>query len=454
MPERQAPRRRTPSCGWVRRALLNVLLPLLFTGALGAAPAGEQYATTSLYSSAVLVNARGERVLSSSDAQVIDGTRTLARPGTSFIARDQRAWLRKGDVPGQGGPYEDMVEKALLDLHVLSSGGAPPVAGWSTHWRYVWPRDAAFVAAAFATTGHVDDGVDILRFLQQVQEVDGRFHARYLPDGSGVPDDRGHQLDGTGWALWATERVLSAVPTEDRPSVLRELSALLERSSTALMRMTGEGEHLPPASPDYWEVPEETVTLGTAAPVLAGLQAAAKLHRMAGNQARANKATDAAKRMTAVLAAEFAPGGYPRHHGGNTVDAAICFVLPPFVGAALPGAESAWRDAPARMLRPAGGLGPGESWRSDGVSWTPQTALFALAAAHNGGRAAAKGWLDWLDRHRTGHGSLPEKVLYDGSPAGVAPLAWTAATVILAVAELETLPASTAGESGQSLRHQ
>lgn len=88
------------------------------------------------------------------------------------------------------------------------------------------------------------------------------------------------------------------------------------------------------------------------------------------------------------------------------------------------------------------------------MSWTPQTALFALAAAHNGGRAAAKGWLDWLDRHRTGHGSLPEKVLYDGSPAGVAPLAWTAATVILAVAELETLPASTAGESGQSLRHQ
>lgn len=437
--ERRTLRGSSAASGWARTALLCMLLPVVLAGATGGTRADEQFATTPLYSSAVLVDAGGGRVLSSRDARVIDGTRTLAEPGTSRIAHEQRAWLSEGTVPGQGGPNEDMVEKALLDLHVLSVAGSPPVAGWSSHWRYVWPRDSAFAAAALATTGHVDDAIDILRFLQNVQDADGRFHARYLPDGSGVPDSRGYQLDGTGWALWAAERVLAEVPENDRVGVLYELAPLLRRSTAALMLMTGDGSHLPPASPDYWEVSEATVTLGTAGPVLAGLEAAATLHEMAENRTLAQRTTAAADRMATVLESEFKPWGYPRHHRGGAVDAAVCFVVPPFVSTALSGAESAWRAAPAQMLRPAGGLAPGESWRSDGVSWTPETALFALTAAHNGDRSAAQGWLDWLDRHRTDHGSLPEKVLHDGSPAAVAPLAWTAATVVLSVAQLDEL---------------
>jgi glucoamylase len=47
----------------------------------------------------------------------------------------------------------------------------------------------------------------------------------------------------------------------------------------------------------------------------------------------------------------------------------------------------------------------------------------------------AAGWLSWLDRHRTEAGSLPEKVLYNGSPAAVAPLAWTSALVLIALTQ-------------------
>lgn len=429
---------------------LAVLLPIGLAGAASDAEEDWHLASTPLYSSAVLVGDGGARILSSADARAVDGTRTLAIAGSAQFATEQRAWLSDGIVPGQGGPYEDMAEKALLDLRVLSVAGSPPVAGWSTHWRYVWPRDSAFAAAALATTGHVEDAIGILGFLQGVQEADGRFHARYLPDGSGVPDDRGYQLDGTGWALWAVEHVLSAVPKDEQADVLGDLTPLLRRSTAALLEMTGDGRHLPPASPDYWEVREATVTLGTAGPVLAGLEAAASLHEMAGNRSQAWDTTAAADRMTTVLESEFEPWGYPRHHRGDAVDAAVCFVLPPFVSTPLSGAESAWSAAPARMLRPAGGLAPGESWNADGVSWTPQTALFALTAAHNGDRAAAHRWLDWLDRHRTDHGSLPEKVLHDGSPAAVAPLAWTAAVVVLSVAQLEKLDsAATSAGAGQ-----
>src|SRR5690606_41689131 len=53
----------------------------------------------------------------------------------------------------------------------------------NVNWRYVWPRDAAFVAVAFAAAGHLDDAVGVLEYLQRVQGTDGRFEARYVPDG-------------------------------------------------------------------------------------------------------------------------------------------------------------------------------------------------------------------------------------------------------------------------------
>jgi GH15 family glucan-1,4-alpha-glucosidase len=70
------------------------------------------------------------------------------------------------------------------------------------------------------------------------------------------------------------------------------------------------------------------------------------------------------------------------------------------------------------------------------VSWTNITATYAMTAAGLGDRTTAKAWLGWLAAHRTASGSLPEKVLADGSPASVAPLAWTAAAVIIAADEL------------------
>src|SRR5699024_11701120 len=106
-----------------------------------------------------------------------------------------------------------MATTALLDLHTMTVSSGGVIAGPSAAWRYVWPRDASFVAAAYAATGHLEDAVGVLDFLQQVQAPDGSFHARYLPDGSGVPDNRGLQTDGTAWTLWSLQRVLTAAET-------------------------------------------------------------------------------------------------------------------------------------------------------------------------------------------------------------------------------------------------
>ncbi|ROS78777.1 glycoside hydrolase family 15 [Cellulomonas sp. PhB143] len=375
--------------------------------------------------------------------------RTAPAGGSAALAARSRGWVAAGDPPGSGTRFADLGLDALLDLRTLAADDGAVVAGPSPFWRYVWPRDAAFAAVALARTGHPDDAVRVLSFLQSVQGADGTFEARYLPDGSGVPDDRPGQSDGPGWAMWAVGALLAHLHDDARDAALARLSGLVTRSTDRLLAEVDTPDGLPRASSDYWELPAGELTLGTAAPILAGLEASARVAHVRADPREADAATGAARLRTAVEET-FGPAGYPRTVGGSATgtpsgrpsgtvarDAATAFLLPPFQPAALTGAERAWRSSVPAMLRPAGGLAPGGSWRADGVSWTPQTALYALAAASTGDQVQAEHWLDWLDAHRTATGALPEKVLADGSPAAVAPLAWTSALVVLALAELD-----------------
>ncbi|CAM5789034.1 hypothetical protein CPER28S_02345 [Cellulomonas persica] len=180
-----------------------------------------------------------DAILDGGDA--VHGTREAAR-----LAQVQRDWLASGRIPGVGGPYEDLARSALLDLHTLLLPGGAMVAGWEDRWRYVWPRDAAFVAVAFARTGHVDSALQVLDFLARTQHDDGGFEARYLPDGSGPPDDRTPQTDGQGWAMWAAGLVLDELPAgPTRTAVAMRLAPLVQRAvdgTTTLLTQTG----LPP----------------------------------------------------------------------------------------------------------------------------------------------------------------------------------------------------------------
>ena len=372
-------------------------------------------------------------------------TRPVEVSVLSARAAGRQAWLASGWQPSVSAPHRDLVRSALEDLHLLTAptGAAPGavLAGASPAWRFVWPRDASFAAVALARSGHEEDALEVLLLLQDLQATDGSLQARYVPLGDGsFPDERPAQEDGPGWALWAAREVVDtgmpgATP-EDDPA--RSLAPLVTRSTARLLDRLDPQTGLPRPSPDYWERPEEKLTLGIAATSLMGLEAAADLHargavperewRAAGVDPATLTPTAAAVRERIVD--EFGPS-FPRHLGGRP-DAAVTFLLPPFVDEAVPGAELARRRSQAPQRRPAGGLAPGAGWRNDGVSWTPETALQAVAAAHTGRAEEAGEWLDWLDEHRTDAGALPEKVLHDGDPAAVAPLAWTAALVVLA----------------------
>ncbi|GAA6524644.1 glycoside hydrolase family 15 [Intrasporangium sp. DVR] len=344
-----------------------------------------------------------------------------------------RAWLDSGTVPGLA-PQREVVERALLDLRALTRPNGAVAAGPTGPWAYAWPRDNAFVAVAYAVTGHADDAWRVLRFFVRAQLDDGGFDARYTLDGSGVPDNRPRQTDGAGWLLWA----IDAVRRETGQPVPADLRALRDRAVARVLALTAAGRQLPPASPDYWEVPERRVTLGTVAPLAASLEAAARSYAAEGDPVRSHASATAAAGLRSVIRDRFGPA-YERHGDRGGLDAGAAMLLPPFASSADPAVLAAVRGYAEQAVRPAGGLAPGVAWKSDGVSWTPETALVAYTAAVSGDRALATRWRDWLAAHATGWGSLPEKVLPDGRPAGPAPLAWTAALFVLIEAELAAL---------------
>ncbi|PFG34344.1 glycoside hydrolase family 15 [Sanguibacter antarcticus] len=429
--------------GITRRSVLIGGATLAVLGAAGAGWATRQsidYETIRLYSESVVFDGPGSRTL------VPAGRARLVVPGTRVLSGifeqerlvdEEAAWLGRSASwtfsDEETGYPADLAQQALLDIRSLLMPNGASVAAWSPKWRYTWPRDGSHVAAALSAAEHHLEALAVLMFLQDVQSRDGWFEARYLPDGLGIPDDRERQLDGVGWVLWACGRLVGRRDPMLVRSDLETISPMMNRSLALVLASIDTADHLPPASPDYWEVRETRLTLGVAAPLLAGLYGAVAAFGALGDVRSRDEALRGADRLSTAIHRAFGPDGYPRYVGGDERCTSVAFLLPPYVPGSPPEVFEAFDRAQTELLRPAGGLAPGAGWKRDGISWTPETAVFAMAAADSGREEYARSTLRWLAEHRTAVGSLPEKVLHDGSPAAVAPLAWTAANVVLAV---------------------
>lgn len=355
-------------------------------------------------------------------------------PGALAAAARTRAWLERGAVPGSDGAERAIAARSLLNIRLLVLPGGAAIAAARDRWDYVWPRDAGWMAAALAATGHHAESRAVLRFLARTQLPDGTWEARYRPDGSPVLDGRAPQLDANGWFLWS---LWLHTRTGDRWGDARELWPAARWAADAAAGSLGP-DGLPPAGADYWERETLYPNLGTAAPLRAGLRAAADVARGLGHRREARRYARAAARLDAAIGREFAPRGYPRTTApGSGADAAVNFLAPPFAPPEE-GVRRAVEESALRLRAESGGIVPGERWPAGrGVAWTPATALFMLSAAASGRGEEADRWLGWLAAHRTALGAFPEKVGPAGRPGSAAPLGWTEAIVVLALAAEE-----------------
>jgi glucoamylase len=359
-------------------------------------------------------------------------------PGAAAAAAETRRWLAEGAVPGENDVERRISERALLNLRLLTRPNGAALAAPQPRWNHVWPRDASFIAVAFAATGHHEESYKILEFLAGTQEPDGAWEARYNADGTPVLDGRSRQLDAAGWFPWAVWYWYVTKDHHTEAHIEALWPATRAAADAAAASLGADG--LPPGGADYWETGTWRPNLGTAAPLRTGLRAAADLARRLGHGSDARRYAQAAARLDWAIGRWFAPMGYPRTTGARSgADAAVNFLAPPFAPPD-PHVEAAIAGAAERLRVPNGGVLPGEDWPHDPtVAWTPETALFALSAAAGG--ETADHWLGWLAAHRTNLGAFPEKVDGTGEPKSAAPLGWTEALVVLALAaEEEQLP--------------
>ena len=320
-----------------------------------------------------------------------------ARDVVRAAARADRRWLARARPLGAGAPAwaAQMYRRSLLTLHALTDAGSGAVAaGARDGWAYVWPRDAATAALAYAAAGYRPQARRVTRFLL---DLDLRAAARFNGDGTPVPG-RAAQGDAFGWATVAAKAGGLPAPGESPP--WRDRADYQE----------GEpGDYL----------------------------------------ANAIGAADTTPRIGAEAEAFETPRGLVRRAGepASGLDSAAAWAVRPFPDPTLfPAARRTLLRLAAKQTR--FGISPGENW--SGVDpWTAPTAwsawsLAALAtreAAHSAtarrDRRAALGLLTDLRRAATPAGALPERVdARTGIPTSTTPLAWSAAFAILALHEL------------------
>ena len=311
-------------------------------------------------------------------------------PAAAVVAASgaaDRRWLAAGAGLGPGAPgwARALHDRSLLVLRALTDPRTGAMAaGLREAWAYVWPRDAAASALAFAETGHAGEARAIARFLSSLDLARG---ARFFGDGTVVGDGRPAQGDAGGWT-----------------------------------RLAREAAGLPPAPPtgpgwrgraDYGE------RAGDDGDYIANAIAAGVGARRLGRLFKGRRGL--LVRRARVPASE--------------LDSATAWAVRPFPRPALADSVAATLRAIGRTAGPYG-VEPHTAWPGANP-WSAPTAWLAWGEAGLGHRALALAHLARLRRAATDAGLLPERVDGEsGLPASTTPLGWSHAFTLLALREL------------------
>ncbi len=311
-----------------------------------------------------------------------------------------RRWLARKRPLGTGAPgwARRMYERSLLVLRALTdrdSGGV--VAGARDGWAYVWPRDAAAAAIAYAAAGYEREAVLTTRFLLGLGlEHAARFHG----DGSPVPG-REAQGDAIGWAAAASRA-----------------AGLIGSARHAAKVLAGGGPVPWRDRADYWEG-DPGDYLGNA------LASRADVSEFSRHIWGENSDTPSGPGLVRVA-------GDPE----SGLDPAAAWAVRPFSQPRLYSAARATLNRLSSQSTPYG-ITPGEGWTGGDDPWSAPTAWTAWSLAALGERRQALRLMQALRRSATPAGALPERVDAEtGVPRSTTPLTWSHAFAILALREL------------------
>ena len=339
------------------------------------------------------------------------------------------------------------------------------------HYCYVWPRDGALISHAIGQAGYPELVSPFFQFCARALTAGGFLLQKYNPDGSAgscwhpwIHDDRRQlpiQEDETAlvlWALWAHYQ-----KGQDIELVLQLAPSLIVPAAEFLAGYVYPHLGLPRETYDLWEE-RRGVHTWTASAVVGGLEAAAQLVMLLGEEAKAQRYFQAAKRIReGILSHMYDPalgrfvrglqvgpdGSVQRDPVPDASMAAIFIfgVLPasdPRVRATMQTLEDRlWvRTDIGGIARYAGDYYFRTSFKDfehvPGNPWFITTLWladwYAEVAPDRGGLARARELLSWVAEHAMPSGVLPEQLNpYTGAPLSVAPLCWSHAAFCYSV---------------------
>ena len=341
------------------------------------------------------------------------------------------------------GPFRSLVERSILTLLQLcdrKTGGIIASPSTDPDYRYVWPRDAFYVALALDRSGFHEHAERFYMWCARAQDRSGVLRQRYYSSpeliGPAWGPAWGEEIDETACVLWGMVEHLKL--TRD-VGFLSEVWPFIREAAWYLVdRIDHSGRVMP--TMNLWEEPPSRHVYSTAT-VAGGLNAASRAAMNLGYVKESKRWGNVSSSVKKRLLDEFWDEGLghfvrtaePRDEQVDISSLAISFpfgVIPDRDPRAVKNA----RDLTASFHYPAGGLGrfPTDD-NYGGNPWIISTCWMSIHCSLAGDAAAGRALLDWSARHVSGLGMLPEQVdKANGRVLSAVPLAWSHAMFILA----------------------
>lgn len=342
---------------------------------------------------------------------------------------------------------------------ILASGDSSIFNFGRDYYCYCWPRDASYALWPLIRLGLYDEARNFFDFARSTMHKDGYLAHKYQPDraiGStwhpllhGRHAELAIQEDETAIVIFMIGEYYRA--TQDDALVERFYDSFIKPCATFMASFTDSTTNLPHASYDLWEQKFLTSTY-TVCVVIAALEAAAELAKIAKHPEDDALWAAAARLMRNGLQALYHPDGYFRkgfllQENGDlayddTID--ISSLYAPLMFARLPLNDerliSTFQTVEKHLYNtsPIGGVirYAGDDYflakrQYAGNPWIVCTLWLAQHYNATGQKAKAVELLQWAHDRRMPSGMLSEQFdPEDGNTLSVAPLVWSHAEFI------------------------
>jgi len=407
--------------------------------------------------------------------------RTGAEAIRTNVANWAETFLARGRQVATGDERLDtMYRRSLLVFSLMADsvfGGlvaAPEFDPFYTKcggYGYCWGRDAGYITTAIDKAGYTDIGRKFYEWAINAQDADGSWDHRHYMNGDLAPA-WGYQADEPASILWGMwQHFLIAGDRE----FLSKCWTSMERGADHLVATVCPENQFPKPSMDLWEERYAQHTYSSAA-VAAALLAVADAAQELGYGEKADLYRATGERIREEVETLFNPEKQSWYRGVNLhvkpheaearqaageevftvvdeheytrhvakydtiVDASLLGLSYPFE---LFDANHPHVVATANAVRDLctqPGVGGIRRYENDhyagGNPWVLCTLWLALDANRRGDEETIRNAMEWVLKHQTSTGLLPEQVdKVNGGPGWVVPLTWSHAMYVLTILE-------------------